>query len=203
MPGKIIAILGAPAVGKSTLVKKLGGLCDAKLFLEGDGGSETFPRFVQDNIRADKNALQTNLFFQNLTVRQYLKALRLAHEGRQVVLDTFWLTNRFYAIPAVYSDQNDMRLMLDLVETARQAFAPPDALVYMRATPALIGARIAERGRDFEKSSFLDKALQVGQAHEDYFSSGQAHEDFPNTTIVTIDADKHDPGGVAQQVCLS
>ncbi len=197
--GKIIAIVGAPACGKSTFTRYLAEYYKVKTFHEGE--TNTFPEFLKDNIKNNKNRLQTVLYFHNLTIQQYLESLQDRKNGHNVVLDTFWLSNLFYVVDSILQDKNEQQLVKDLMEGCLKTLKLPDIVVFMYARDEIIKERLAKRGRDFEK----DKAksyMEVNDYHKLYFRSPDLCDKLPGSKIVCVNAEFIDFDQVAREVGL-
>lgn len=189
--GKIIAIVGAPASGKSSLVKFLQTDLNAKVFLEGEDGD--LPSFVKNNIEENKNGIQTILFFHNQTISQYLQALNLKECGHYVILDTFWLSNLFF-LETMLEHSHERSLIKDLIKTTGKIFSPPDILIYLEAADETIRNRLLQRGRNFE-ANFLESALKISRAHQNFFAGKNIKI---KSRVIKLNAEDFDPKGAAE-----
>lgn len=162
--GKIIAILGGPASGKSTLIRQLKARYDVRIFLEGE--ETNLPSFIKRNISKKINGLQTILFFHNQSVGQYLDALKLRKKGKNILLDTFWISNLFY-LDSMLSDKNEKHIIQELILQTSECLPAPDIVIYLKAENKTIRQRIKGRGRNFEKD-FFKEAQKINLAHDRY-----------------------------------
>ena len=85
--GKIIAVVGAPATGKSTLVRFLQKEFGFRTILEGE--EKDVPSFIKTNIAKNKNGFQTIVWFHNRLIEQYSKALKIKSKGQAYRLNIF------------------------------------------------------------------------------------------------------------------
>jgi len=192
--GKIIAIIGAPASGKSTLVRHWNENYGIKTYLEGEEAD--IPDYVKENIAQNKNGLQTILFFHNQEKRQYQEALKLKEQGEIVVLDTFWISNIFYIDTMVFCE-NEKKLLHDMIDFTKNSFTLPDTVVFLDISDQLLAQRMNQRGREFEKS-FIENALKVSKSHKEIIEQ----PDFLNTQIIKVQADDLCPDKLAQDLGL-
>ena len=165
--GKIIAVVGAPATGKSTLVRFLGKKLKAKIILEGE--EKDVPKFIKDNISKDKNGFQTILWFHNRLVKQYLKALEWKKEEKVIVLDTFWLSNIFYT-STMLKNKKEREIITDMIKTTEKILPYPDIIIYLKSDKKTIKEWMEKRGRSFE-GKFKEYLETISKEHEDYFKN--------------------------------
>jgi len=196
--GQIIAVVGAPSVGKSTLVRYLRDNYQVKAFLEGE--TEDFPDFIKQNISQNKNRLQTTLYFHNQNISQYNEALQWKAKNYQVVLDTFWLTNLFFINDTIYDSQAEQDLVKNMIELANQSLQLPDHIVYLQASDDLVRERASARDRGFE-ANVLDNFIKVNQAHIDYFEN-KAEQELAESKILRVSAAEHDKEEIATKLGL-
>ncbi len=189
--GEIIAVVGAPASGKSFLINEWKKKYDITAFFEGE--EKDLPKYIKSNIRLSENGLQTTLYFHNQAVRHYLKALKLKNEEKSVILDTFWLSSLFY-LDIVLTNKNEKGLVNDLIQLTLDIFSMPDKIVFLDVSNKTLKERILKRGREFEKN-FLNKALKISKAHKEYFA-------IHKTNLNKIEADVLDPNLLAKALEL-
>ncbi len=189
--GKIIAVVGAPASGKSFLINEWKKKYDVVVFFEGE--EKDLPKYIKSNIRLNKNGLQTILYFHNQTVRHYLKALELKDKEKSVILDTFWLSSLFY-LDIMLIDRNEKKLVNNLIQLTSDIFSIPDKIVFLDVSSKTLKQRILKRGREFEKN-FLNRALKINKAHKKYFT-------MHKTNLNKIDADILNPDSLAKTLRL-
>jgi len=164
--GFIIAICGGPGTGKSTLVHKLTDHYKAKPIFEG----EEFPERVKENLRDNKNQLESRLYFRNLLTKMHLEAEELKRAGELVIMDTFWLTNNVYTQNWLEHDFQK-ELMDDLYELDAKFLSMPDLMIILESNKEKVREFMMKRGRLFELSdSVLDRFVSAGRAHYYFFN---------------------------------
>lgn len=196
--GEIIAVVGAPASGKSSLIRSLKKNHKLEVFMEGE--EKDFPGFVKNNIRQNINGLQTIIFFHNHSIKQYVKALELRDKGKTVLLDAFWFCNFFY-VNVILKNKNEKLMINKLIYLTSRILPGPDIILYLQASDKIIKSRLTSRGRKFEKD-FLIRALKVNKEHNKFFKGNKFKKYFTSTQVFKIKADKYSVKQVAQKLRL-
>lgn len=162
--------MGAPRTGKSYLAKKLAGHYGAELFLEGGGGQQEFPQWIQESIAQDNRRLERQLWFRTRLIEDYLRARALRERGHTVVLDVFWLSNHMY-VDALFSGV-ERELMQQVSAIDKQLLDYPDLVVFLQTSEAEIRNFLALGGRGFDQSeAYLQSTiLPVSTVHEQFFA---------------------------------
>lgn len=165
--GFIIAVSGGPAIGKSTLVKKITRHYNAKAFMEGE--EKDIPKEIWKMIKSGHRVLDLVFYFRNKTVSQYLVALKLKAGGRNVILDDFYLTNDVY-IKEWIKDSFEREIAENMSKIDRSFLSLPDLIICLSANEKKTREFVRKRGRKNEASNNLvKKYLNLGQAHENFF----------------------------------
>lgn len=198
--GKIIAVVGAPSIGKSTVVHNLDKHYDVKAFFEGE--QSYWPEFIKDNIANNRNRLQTTLYFHNQNIKQYVEALKLREKKYDVVLDTFWLTNLFFVHDQIYDNKEEQELVRDLIEITNKSLPLPDFVVYLAGENVLIKKRALDRGRDFEKDIFKN-FYKVNKAHSDFFEKADIKKELPGCKVIKLSAGRVDYNRLIKEIGLN
>lgn len=194
--GKIIAVLGAQASGKSTLVNDLKKhIHNSVGFYEG----EDFPSFVVDAFDDPSIRIRAFLYFHNHWLNQYIEAEAIREAGGVAILDTFWLTNLFYLETLI--DKNERQLIQDSILTAAKIFNPPDGLIYLEIETEQMVQRIKDRAklrnRPWEADEdWLVEPLSVKRRHDAFFGNSQIQNQLIGTAKVGR-LDSLDPNLVA------
>ncbi|RJQ34015.1 hypothetical protein C4566_02710 [Candidatus Parcubacteria bacterium] len=196
--GEIIAVVGAPSIGKSTFVRYLRDNYRVKTFLEGE--ENNWPDYIKDSIAQNRNRLHITLYFHNRNIGQYIEALKLKEDSQQVVLDTFWLTNLFFLDDRIYQKPEEQELVRDLIQLTNRSFSLPDKVVFLEADNKLIKERCLGRGRSFEKN-VLENFYRVNDLHKDFFDN-YVNLELPSSEIIRVDAATMDYDQLAQSMGL-
>jgi len=193
--GKIIAVVGAPATGKSTLVRFLQKKFGFKAILEGE--EKDVPNFIKTNIAKNKNGFQTIIWFHNRLVEQYSKVSEMKSKGEIIILDTFWLSNLFY-ISTMLKDKNEKTIVIDMIRITEKYFSYPDIIIYLKSDISTIKDRMGKRGRTFEKE--LRKQVEtIHKEHEMFFGNKTV---LKGAKIIKIDVSKESIKSVARRLKL-
>jgi deoxyadenosine/deoxycytidine kinase len=169
--GKIIAVLGAQASGKSSLVEHLQKhISNSVGFYEG----EEFPQFVVDAFDEPAIRIRAFLYFHNHWLNQYMEAEAIREAKGIAILDTFWLTNLFYLDTLV--DKNERQLIQDAITTAAKIFKPPDGIIYLEIEKEQMIQRIKDRAKERNRpweadEDWLAEPLSVKRRHDTFFSN--------------------------------
>jgi len=187
MKGKIIAIVGSPAVGKSFLAKILAREINAKCFLEGE--EKDLPKRITFLLKHNKMNLELIIWFRNKLAKEIIEAKNLASKGKNVVLDTFWLSNKPYieSMPKGFEKQ----LALELLSLDRKFLPFPDLTIFLKATKHTISKLASKRKRSFElkKRNFIKNAIIIQKLHEKTFTKKSL-----KGKLITINRDSLDFG---------
>lgn len=182
--GKIIAILGAQASGKSTLVEELIKI-DKRFFGFFEG--EDFPEFVTRSFEVPSGRIRAFIYFHNHWMNQYFEAEKIRKDGGIAILDTYWLTNLFYL--DALEDENDKRLIYDLIQSTSRFLSPPDGIIYLDVDRSTMIERVRQRARSGKRSwekrsEWLDEAMMVKRRHSEFFGSESLNQNWLTKTRV-------------------
>jgi deoxyadenosine/deoxycytidine kinase len=155
--GKIIAVIGASGVGKTTLVSALCATAPFAVGLEQHAGRPFQALMAADHRRY---ALANQVDYLLLRAEQE-RALRAASTTGLVDggldLDFHGFTRLFHA--RGYLNDAEFALCKRLYDNLRALLGPPDLFLYLTAPVAVIEARHAGRGRALEIATLDDLAL--------------------------------------------
>lgn len=183
MKGKIIAVVGASASGKSFVVKKLKEYFNAESFLEGE--AENLPKRIIDNFSEKTRNFETVIWFRNQRVMDFIEAEKLAKKGKNVILDTFWITNQLYIESMLKGFEKELAQQIGKIDN--QIMPRPDLIIFLQIDEKNIREFIKQRGRDFDQDEeFIQRILKTNKEHEDFFGKNR----FEN--LITIRRDKMD-----------
>jgi deoxyadenosine/deoxycytidine kinase len=180
MEGKIIAVVGAPASGKSFVVKKLAEYFNADAFFEGE--VETLPKRIVGNFSQKKRNFETVIWFRNQRVRDFLEAEKLKKKGKNVILDTFWITNQLHINSMLQGFEKELAEQIGRIDN--EIMPRPDLIVFLQIDEKNIRDFIKQRGREFDQDEeFIQRILSVNKEHEDFFKKNN----FKNILFIRRD----------------
>ncbi len=181
MDTKIIAVIGAPGVGKSFLVQKLIKKLNAVSILEE---AEKLPERILENFKEDKRHMETILWFRNKCIDDIKKAITLKKKGKTVIMDTCLLSNELHI--TTLTNGFEREILLKQARDDRTFIPQPDILVCLDASESKIKELTMKRGRDFDTTEkFLKRNLSIRKAHSEYYKKSKQQ-------IVYINRDKLD-----------
>jgi deoxyadenosine/deoxycytidine kinase len=159
---RYLAIEGPPALGKTTLAKRLGASLDAAIVLE-EGQN---PFLADGHAGRPGAAFQAQLFFTLARHRQ-LMGLRQRDLFSQItVCDYLFERDRIYAFMNL--DDNELFIYQRLFDLVARDLAPPDVVIYLQAPTDLLARRIRERARSEDLDVVLPAEDDVPELNEAY-----------------------------------
>lgn len=179
-----VAIAGNIGAGKTTLTKLL-----AKHFRWQPHYESVEENPYLDDFYGEMERWSFNLqvYFLNSRFRQILE---IRESGKNIIQDrTIYEDARIFA-PNLHAmglmtnrDYNNYDSLFDLME---RLVAPPDLLIYLRASiPTLVG-QIHKRGRDYENSISIDYLSRLNERYEAWISK------YTKGKLLIIDVDNLD-----------
>ncbi|HID88866.1 MAG TPA: deoxynucleoside kinase [Anaerolineae bacterium] len=173
-----LAIEGVIGVGKTTLARLLQPRFDAELLLEVFEENPFLSDFYADR---ERYAFQTQIFF---LLSRYRQQQRVQLNNRPLIADYTFAKDRLFAHLNLQGDE------LEMYERVHRALAEkiilPDLIVYLRASPETLMARIAMRDRPYERGMDPAYIESVRQAYEDHFAQ---YDEVPVLAIETDELD--------------
>ncbi len=177
------AIEGVIGVGKTSLARLLQPSYEANLLLEVFEENPFLSSFYQDRVRY---AFQTQIFFLLSRYHQQNRNVpELLASGKNLISDYTFEKDSLFARVNLNGDELEMyyRVHAALAEK----IPPPDLVVYLRASTAVLMRRITARDRPYERAMQPDYIDTLNQAY-DAFYLGQ---DRAKSTLV-IDTNQLD-----------
>jgi deoxyadenosine/deoxycytidine kinase len=176
-----IAIEGVIGVGKTTLARMSQAEFEADILLEVFEENPFLARFYEDRKRY---AFQTQIFFLLSRFHQQHEAIPAALAHRNLISDYTFDKNKIFARLNIEPDE---LAMYERVQEIMATKIPlPDLVVYLRADPAVLMARIAARDRAYERAMDRAYIAALVNAYDDYFAH---YTQSPSLTIDTNELD--------------
>ncbi len=166
---KHVAIAGNIGAGKTTLTTKLAQHFGWDVHYEDTDNNPYLSDFYDDMQRWSFNL---QIFFLNSRYRQ---VLNIQQGSRTVIQDRSIYEDAHIFAPNLH----DMGLMshrdydnyFSLFKLMQQHVAPPDLMIYLRASVPTLVSHIAQRGRDYENSISLDYLKRLNEQYENWINS--------------------------------
>lgn len=160
MSASLISLIGPPAVGKTTLARRLARDTGATLICEDFEGNP----FLADSYLHDRDAcLPAQLFFLLSRVKQL--SLASWPEYGLAVSDYGFCQDRIYASAKLTEDE--MSLYVKVACRVEGLVRQPDVIVHLDAPMEVLRSRIALRGREYEKAMTPEFLTEMRQAYND------------------------------------
>lgn len=179
-----IIIAGNIGVGKTTLTNLLSQRLGWQPVLEAFGENPFLADFYADMPRW---SFHSQIFFLSQRLKQHHFLLqrttsivqdRSLYEDAEVFARNLYLQNTL--------SEKEWQTYYDLYKTIARVIAPPNLLVYLKATPTILLKRIALRGRDYERSISEAYITQLNTRYDEWIA------DFKMCPILTIETDSLD-----------
>ena len=165
----IIAVIGAPGVGKTFLVKKLARYLNAKTILED---VEEIPNKIIENFKKDIGQMETILWFRNKCIKDIERALRLKSQRKIVVMDTYLISNELHI--TTMTSGFEQEILLEQADFDRKYIPKPDIIIFLDASEDSMRKFIIKRGRDFDTNEkFLQRNFSIRKSHGEYYNKNK------------------------------
>lgn len=169
--GKHIAIAGNIGSGKTTLTTLLAKQYQWEPHFEDVDNNPYLNDFYEDMQRWSFNL---QIFFLNSRFRQ-LQEIR--QQPKAVVQDRTIYEDAHIFAPNLHSmglmSSRDFDNYRSLFEAINSMIAPPDLLIYLRASVPTLVKQIQRRGRDYEDSIRLDYLRRLNERYEAWIDTYQ------------------------------
>jgi deoxyadenosine/deoxycytidine kinase len=181
---RFIAVAGNIGVGKSTLVHLLSERLGWAPFYEPEAENPYLPDFYRD-MRAW--AFHSQVFFLSHRLRIHHRLMlhptsvvqdRSVYEDAEIFARNLYLQG--------HMAERDWQTFRGLYDALVTFLPPPDLVVYLRASVPTLQARIARRGRDYERGISAEYLAQLNRLYEEWL------QNFTLCPVLTVPADDLD-----------
>lgn len=159
-----VAIEGVIGVGKTTLTKRLADFVGGGTLLEIVEDNPFLPDFYRDR-RA--YGFQTQVFFLLSRYRQQRKLLQRDLFHGPVISDYMFEKDRIFA--NINLDDAELDMYNQVFALMERDLPKPDRIIYLMANVDELLARIAKRGRDFERNMDPEYLETLAEAYNYFF----------------------------------
>jgi deoxyadenosine/deoxycytidine kinase len=167
-----VAIAGNIGVGKSTLTALLAQSLGWEPFYEANAENPYLADFYADMQRW---SFHSQVFFLGKRLehhRQLLDHPTSVIQDRTVYEDAEIFARNLYEQGSM--SERDYDAYCRLYQAIRAFVPPPDLIVYLQASVDMLLARIAQRGRDFERSISRDYLSQLNLFYQEWIDQWTA-----------------------------
>lgn len=181
---KFVAVAGNIGVGKSTLVEMLCVRLGWEPFYEPVTENPYLEDFYKD---MGAWSFHSQVFFLTHRLRSHYKLGQYPNsvvQDRSVYEDAEIFAYNLFLQGHI--NQRDYQTYRDLYETTSRLLPPPDLVVYLRASVPTLLKRIANRGRDYERTITPDYLHGLNDLYEQWI------ENFTLCPVLAVPADDLD-----------
>jgi deoxyadenosine/deoxycytidine kinase len=161
---RYIVVEGPIGVGKTTLVKVLADVFQAKAVLERADENPFLTKFYED---PGKFAFQTQIFFLLTRYQQQQEILQTELFRQNIVSDYLFAKDRIFAYLNLSEDE--LVLYEWIYQLLDQRVAKPDLVIYLQAPVQVLLKRIRRRALWYEKEMQQEYVEKVCQAYSTFF----------------------------------
>jgi deoxyadenosine/deoxycytidine kinase len=161
---RYIVVEGVIGVGKTSLARLLTERLNAKLVLEEVEENPFLKDFYQDR---ERYAFQTQMHFLFSRYQQQRTLHQTELFSERTVSDYLFQKDRIFA--SLNLSDRELALYERLVGWLELDVIKPDVVTYLQANPDTLMARIARRGRPFERDMERDYIRQLNEAYNHFF----------------------------------
>ena len=163
-----VAIAGNIGVGKSSLTHMLADALDWEPFFEAVDENPYLEDFYDD---MQTWSFHSQVFFLSRRLQHHRKLLDFpGHvlQDRSIYEDAEIFARNLYQQQKM--SKRDYQCYLDLYLGVRSFLPPPDLLVYLQAPVGVLAERIAQRGRDYERTISIAYLTDLNRLYDEWIA---------------------------------
>ncbi|MDA1680957.1 MULTISPECIES: deoxynucleoside kinase [unclassified Bacillus cereus group] len=181
-----ITVEGPIGVGKTSLAKEISTHMQLHLLKEIVDENPFLGKFYED---IDEWSFQTEMFFLCNRYKQLEDInIKFLNRRKPVVADYHIFKNLIFASRTLKDSQYDKYMQIYRILT--QDMPVPNVIVYLTASLETLQARIAKRGREFEKNMDPNYLLQLTKDYETAMDTFK--KDHPDIPVLKFNGDDMD-----------
>ncbi|MED0950981.1 deoxynucleoside kinase [Bacillus mobilis] len=181
-----ITVEGPIGVGKTSLAKEISTHMQLHLLKEIVDENPFLGKFYED---IDEWSFQTEMFFLCNRYKQLEDInIKYLNQRKPVVADYHIFKNLIFASRTLKDSQYDKYMQIYRILT--QDMPVPNVIVYLTASLETLQARIAKRGREFEKNMDPNYLLQLTKDYETAMDTSK--KDHPEIPVLKFNGDDMD-----------
>jgi deoxyadenosine/deoxycytidine kinase len=164
-----VAIAGNIGSGKTTLAGLLSKHYGWQAQYEDTEDNPYLYDFYQDMQRW---SFHLQIYFLSRRFKQIVDIKKSAHtivQDRTIFEDAYIFADNLHAMQLM--SDHDYKSYTDLFELMNSLIAPPDLLIYLRASVPTLVRQIQRRGREYEEGIRLDYLKNLNDRYEDFIQS--------------------------------
>lgn len=176
-----VAVAGNIGSGKTTLTEQLAKHFGWEPHFEDVENNPYLYDFYNDMVRWSFNL---QIYFLNTRFRQIInfqKGYRTVIQDRTIYEDAYIFAPNLHAMGLMST--RDYENYISLFETIKQLIAPPDLLIYLRASIPTLVDQIQKRGREYEENLRLDYLKRLNEYYEAWINK------YDDGKLLIIDID--------------
>lgn len=181
---KYIAVAGNIGVGKSTLVELISERLECTPFYEPVAENPYLSDFYKD---MPSWSFHSQIFFLTHRLRIHQDLLRSSGsviQDRSIYEDAEVFAQNLFLQKHI--SERDYATYRSLYRTLAECLAPPDLVIYLRASVPTLLKRIEQRNRDYERSIEPDYLAQLNSLYENWITH------FTLCPVLTVPSDDLD-----------
>lgn len=188
----LVAIVGGPGVGKSTLLRQLGDLYHHGSYGEGEKG--VWEPEVLIDIAAGRNAVGVTEYFGRVYDANYRDAAEHDGPDKVIFIEGARITLEAHIVEYPEEDHAGLRNTLSIGDSWN-----PDKIIILTSSSDTIEKHIRQRHRAFERVENMVRRFRLIDAE----FARLAHE-YPNTVLINRDGTEfHDREGLDHIIDLA